>query len=83
MFLLYCLHQDDYEQLLKGFLYDTFDEEELASKVTLRFGVFAFAGREPNIEERFVYAKIAADRVKDDPYEICGFYDLDYLSSST
>jgi hypothetical protein len=76
VFLLYCPQQDDYEQLFQGFLYDAFAEDELTGKVTLRFGVFAFAQQEPNIEERFVYAKIAADRVKDDPNTICGFYNL-------
>ena len=75
-FFIYCPHQEDYDKLLKEFLYDTFDEEELAAKVTLRFGVFAFASYEANVEERFVCARIAADRVKDDPSQICGFYDL-------
>ena len=76
LFLLYCPHQDDYEQLLRGFLYDAFAEEGLADEITLRFGVFPFAGQEANVEERFDYAKIAADRVKDDPQVICGFYGL-------
>ena len=76
VFLLYCPRQDDYEQLFRDFLRDAFNEEELADKVTLRFGVFSFAAREENVEERFVCAKIAADRIKDDAHEICGFYDL-------
>lgn len=42
----------------------------------MRFGVFADARQEPNIDERFDRARIAADRVKDDPKTICGFYDL-------
>jgi hypothetical protein len=41
----------------------------------MRFGVFADARQEPDIEERFKLAKIAADKVKNDPETICGFYD--------
>ncbi len=75
-FLLYCPHQDDYERLFGGFSSDVFADEEIADKVRLRFGVFADARQEPDTEERFIRAKIAADRVKDDPQRICGFYDL-------
>ena len=49
---------------------------ELADKLHMRFGVFSNAQQEADIEERFVRAKIAADRVKDDPQVICGYYDL-------
>ena len=75
-FLLYCPHQDDYEQLLSGFMNDVFAEEETANRVSLRFGVFTDAQQEPDIEERFIRANIAADRVKDDPQQPCGFYGL-------
>lgn len=75
-FLLYCPHQDDYEQLMREFLSDVFDEEETKDKINLRFGVFTDAGQEPDIEERFERARIAADRIKNDPEKICGYYDL-------
>lgn len=75
-FLLYCLHQDDYEQLFQEFVSNLFVNEEIADRINLRFGVYPDARREPNIEERFVRAEIAAVRVKDDPQKICGFYDL-------
>ena len=75
-FLLYCPHQDDYEQLMREFLSGLFDEKETSDKVRLRFGVFTDAGQEPNIEERFDRAKIAADRVKDDSEKTCGYYEL-------
>ena len=74
-FLLYCPHQDDYEPLLREFLSDVFAEAEIAGKVGIRFGVFTDARQAPEIEERFERAKIAADRVKDDPEAICGFYE--------
>ena len=42
-FLLYCPHQDDYEQILREFLSDVFADKEIADKVSLRVGVFANA----------------------------------------
>ena len=75
-FLLYCPHQGNFEQLFQELLSDLFDEKETADRIKIRFGVFADATQEPDIEERFDRAKIAADRVKDDPQTICGFYDL-------
>ena len=74
-FMLYCPHQDDYEKLVKKFLDNLFVDKDTASKVTLRFGVYANAQLEPDIEERFTCAKIAADRVEDDTQVICGFYE--------
>ena len=73
-FLLYCPHQDDYEELLKEFTAEVFAGQEEADTVSLRFGIFADAQTEPDIEERFVRAQIAADRVKDDPQKTFGFY---------
>ena len=59
-FLLYCPHQSDYTQLLRRFTEDLFVEKETASKVTVKFGVYANAQQEPDIDERFVLAKAAA-----------------------
>ncbi len=75
-FLLYCPRQDDYEQLIQEFTSEVLAEEGMEDKVHMRFGVFSNAQQEADIEERFVRAKIAADRVKDDPQVICGYYDL-------
>ena len=74
-FLWYCPHQDNYEELLKRFLADLFIEKDTAEKVSLRFGIFANAEREPNIEERFMCAKIAADTVEDGSQQLFGLYD--------
>ena len=74
IFLLYCPHQDDYEELLKEFTAEVFAGQEEADTVSLRFGIFADAQTEPDIEERFVRAQIAADREKDDPQKTFGFY---------
>lgn len=75
-FLLYCQHQDDYEELLKEFLSELYADKEIADNINIRFGVFTNARQEPDMEERFERARIAADRVKNNPEQICGFYDL-------
>ena len=75
-FLMYCPHQENYEQLIQELLQDFFANEEIAGKVSLRFGVFVNAQQEPDIEERFVCAKIAADKVQG-TNAACGFYELD------
>ena len=74
-FLLYCPHQDDYEQLMREFLSDLFDEEDIADVIHLRAGVFTDARQTADIEERFNRAKIAADRVKEESGKICCFYE--------
>ncbi len=74
-FLLYCPHRDDYEQLLRECMSDLFADTETAEKIDLRFGVFADAQREEDIEERFACAKVAADGVRDDSHSLCGYYD--------
>ena len=74
-FLLYCPHQEDYASLLRQFTADVFAGEEMADKVSLRFGVFANAKRESDAEERFARAAAAAESIKDDPAVICGYAD--------
>ncbi|MDO4804137.1 MAG: diguanylate cyclase [Lachnospiraceae bacterium] len=75
-FLLYCQHQDDYETILKEFLSDLYAEEKIADNINVRFGVFANAGQEPDMEERFERARIAAEKVRNDPEKICGYYTI-------
>ena len=73
-FLLYCPHQDDYDSLLRDFQSGLFSGQETAETPSLRFGVFADAQTEPGVEERFTCALIAAERTKDDPQAVCGYY---------
>ncbi len=74
-FLLYCPHQENYEQLLGAFMEEVFaDNKAAAERIVLRFGVFPDAQREPNLEKRFTWALGAADSVKDDPQTICGYF---------
>jgi hypothetical protein len=61
--------------LIDEFLSDAFSGKDIADKVSVRFGVFTDAQRAEDIEDRFEYARIAADRVKNDPERKCGFYD--------
>ena len=74
-FLLYCPHREDYETLLAKFVNDLSQEKEIANKVTLRFGVFPDARREPEIEERFACAKAAASGVEKEIGKLCGYYE--------
>ena len=66
-FLLYCPHQDDWNEILEKFMAELFVEKDTSEKVTLRFGIYPDAQQEEDIEERFVRAKTAADSVEDHP----------------
>ena len=73
-FLLYCPHQEDYEQRLRIFMEEVFAEKETSEKINLRFGVYTDARQKADVEERFACAKMVADSVKDDKETICAFY---------
>ena len=46
----------------------------MAGKVSLRFGIFADARQEKDIELRFANAVSAALSVKNEPGKICGYF---------
>ncbi len=75
IFLLYCPHQDDYEKMFRTFTANLSTDQQIEGKVGLWFGVFVDARQEPDVEDRFSCAKIAADRVKEDPDALYGFYE--------
>ena len=76
-FLLYCPHQDDYDHLINKFLSVVFAENEIAEKVSMRFGIYPNAKQESDIEERFERARIAANNIKKDTdNKTYGFYDM-------
>lgn len=56
-------------------LCDIFAGNDLYGKVTLRTGIYPDARREPDIVERFARARAAADKAKDDPEKLFGYYD--------
>ena len=69
-----CPHRDDYEELIEKLTAELYFEKDAVGKVTLRFGVFPYASQEPEIEQRFVFANIAAKIVANDPTKTCGYY---------
>ena len=75
-FLLYVPHQEEYEELLQKFVDDLFVQEETASRIKLRFGIYQYAQQEPDIEERFIRAKKAADQIEHDPEKWIAFYEF-------
>ena len=75
-FLLYCPHREDIDTRLRAFKKNVFSDQEIENRVTLRIGVFADAQLVADAEDRFVRAKVAAEKVKEDPEALCGFYDL-------
>ena len=75
VFLFYCPHQSDYEQMFRGFLEDVYGDREMAEKVSLRIGVYANAQREPDLGKRFACAKIAAERKAEDSKTVFRLYD--------
>jgi diguanylate cyclase (GGDEF)-like protein len=72
VFLVYCPHRDDYEQLIEKLSAELYFEKDAVGKVELRFGVFPNAAQEPEIEKRFVLAGIAADIAANDPGKSLG-----------
>ena len=74
-FYLYCPHQEDYEQLLREFVSDLFADQQTAEAVTLRFGVFANAQQEPDIDVRFVRAESAAQSAAEHLGRLCEFFE--------
>ena len=75
-FLFYCPHQEDHEALWREFTAGLFVDAETASRVRLRFGVYENAQQEPDVEERFVRARAAADAVAGAPEKLCGYYEF-------
>ena len=73
-FLVYCPHLDSYDRLLKEFLSEVFPRKAGEETVKLRFGVYSDAQLEPDIEERFIRAKAAADSAAHDPQTVCAVY---------
>ena len=68
-FLVYCLHRDDYEEVLRN----TGNIEE--NQIHLRAGVYSNVDREIEVEHRFDRAKLAADTVKNSFTRWIAIYD--------
>ena len=74
-FMMYCIHTDNYEELLAR-LSDCLDEDSISgNRVRLRMGVYVNADKNVDIERRFDRAKMAADTARDHLNAPIGFFD--------
>ena len=76
MFLLYCPHREDYQQILDNASLGLAEDDIPAnSRVRLRMGVYAMADKKLDIERRFDRAKMASDTVRNSFARAIGMYD--------
>lgn len=75
MFLFYCPHRSDYEEMLNKLSVDLKDSDSGENRVRLRMGVYSDVDKTLYIERRFDRAKMAADSVKGNLANPIGFYD--------
>lgn len=61
---------------MSKFKEDLFFEEEIAGKVSLSIGILTDAQTEPDIEDRFVRARMAANSLGNDPEQWFAFCQL-------
>jgi diguanylate cyclase (GGDEF)-like protein len=74
-FMMYCIHTDNYEELLAR-LSACLDEDSISeNRVRLRMGVYVNADKNVDIERRFDRAKMAADTARDHLNAPIGFFD--------
>ncbi len=71
MFLVYCLHREDYEDILES----ASVVMDGGYQVRVRMGVYSNVDREIDMERRFDRAKQAADLVKNNFANSIGIYD--------
>ncbi len=74
-FFVYCPHIEDYESILNKASEGLVDEDVSKNRVRLRMGVYAQVDKSLQIERRFDYAKIAANKVKSGYRRAIGIYD--------
>ena len=73
--MMYCIHTDNYEELLAR-LSACLDEDSISgNRVRLRMGVYVNADKNVDIERRFDRAKMAADTARDHLNAPIGFFD--------
>lgn len=74
-FLLYCPHQENYTDVLERLSANLYVDESSNEQVRLRMGVCAVISKDSNIEQRFEYAKLAANAAKNGSQNTVGTYD--------
>ena len=79
VFLIYCPHREDYEDLLNRISDCLSKDETTANRVRLRMGVYASVDKTLDIERRFEYAKTAANTVRNGYPKSVALYDSEML----
>ena len=77
IFYIYCPHREDYESILVKASEGLVDEDVSEHRVRLRMGVYSEVDKSLQIERRFDYAKIAANKVKSGYRKAVGIYDTE------
>ena len=75
VFLIYCPHREDYEELLQKASEGLVGEDASADRVRLRMGVYSDVDKSFDIERRFEYARLAADTIRTGFGSGVGIYD--------
>ena len=75
MFMFYCPHRTDYEEMLDHLSIVLKGGEISENHIRLRMGVYPDVDKTLDIERRFDRAKMAADTVRDNLVKPIGFYD--------
>ena len=75
-FLIYCRHGEDYKELMNqvnGELYE--DADAAGGRLRLRMGVYSDVDKSVDIERRFDWAKMAADKGRNTYEQTISYYD--------
>ncbi|MBR5741624.1 MAG: EAL domain-containing protein [Firmicutes bacterium] len=76
-FLVYCPHRDDYETLVEEIPFDVRDDNGNEAHIRLRFGIYANADKDIDVERRFDRAKKAADMMRGSFSSNLSYYNND------
>ncbi len=76
-FYIYCPHREDYASILAKASEGLAGEDASENRVRLRMGVYSEVDKTLEIERRFDYAKIAANKVKSGYLKAVGIYDTE------
>lgn len=75
MFLIYCIHREDYAVILQRASVELSGDGNSASKVRLRMGVYPRVDKRIEMERRFDRAKMAADTIRGNFSRKIAIYD--------
>ena len=75
IFLVYCPHQDHYEEILSRIQKAVTEDEKYRSTVRLKMGIYLDVDKNVDIRLRFDRAKLARDSIHHSFTQIIAFYD--------